>query len=98
MYKDALYNYFYLHSQLFQAAEIYKISQYDKIENIELLDDGLIKISLSSDCSNQEYNYIIRVEDFGDVDKLSEYNPEIQSSMFVDAEIKKIKITPIIED
>lgn len=93
MYKDTLYKYFSLHSQLFQVAEIYKISQYDKIENIELLDGGLIKISLSSECSNQEYNYIIRGEDFGDINKLSEYNPEIQLSMFADAEIKRVKIT-----
>ena len=98
MYKESLYKYFSLHSQLFQAAEIYKKSQHDKIENIELLDGGLVKISLSSDCSNQEYNYVIRVEDFGDIDKLSEYNPEIQLSIFVDAEVKKIKITPTIED
>lgn len=97
MYKDTLYKYFSLHSQLFQVAEIYKISQHDKIENIELLDGGLIKISLLSDCSNQEYNYVVRVEDFGDIDKLSEYNPEIQLSIVIDAEVQKVKITPIIE-
>ncbi len=97
MYKEALYKYFSLHSQLFQAAEIYKKSQHDKLENIELLDGGLVKISLLSDCSNQEYSYNIRVEDFGDIDKLSDYTPEIQLSMFVDAEIKKTKITPTIE-
>lgn len=76
MYKDALYKYFSLHSQLFQAAEIYKKSQHDKIENIELLDGGLVKISLLADCSNQGYRYIIKVEDFGDIDKLSDYTPE----------------------
>lgn len=97
MYKDALYKYFSLHSQLFQAAEIYKKSQHDRIENIELLDGGLVKISLLSDCSNQEYNYNIRVEDFGDTDKLSEYIPEFKLSMVIDAEVKKIKINPTIE-
>ncbi len=97
MYKEALYKYFSLHSQLFQAAEIYKKSQHDKLENIELLDGGLVKISLLSDCSNQEYSYSIRVEDFGDIDRLSDYTPEVQLSMFIDAEVKKTKITPIIE-